>query len=584
MATTQFKNIHLTDITPDPNQPRKFIDQESLTELTESIRTKGVIQPIVVRENAAGTPHYMIVCGERRYKASVLAGTVDIPAIIRELSDRDAMELQIIENLQRRDVHPMEEAIAFAQLSETFSNEEIALRVGKNVRFVTNRICLTDLCEQAQQLFYDGHMTLHQALILVRIDQDTQQTIINERLPDDWTENKTNYPDWNIGNVEYIVHRKFNKLNGEYFDPTNDKIYPEKGACTGCQYNSANNPTLFDEGQEPLCTNSTCFSIKKEKHFDATLQAEMSLAGTEFRGVVMGKHTYDFGNNIEVPKQILAKYKVDVIFSNSLKEIEDPGPLLTPEEWEEEEDWMIFNEVETIDSDEFRTEYEEYKTEQLALIAEYQDTIKTATKMPYVDYSGVISNKYFVADKGSFTPAVSGGSISSEIDLEISKIKAREIRAKELDSEKIYEAIRQQLLSSEFKNTFHNDFDRTAEPTIRRVITALLYNELDYTVKYEYDETFFKKRHPNVDVLAKHFLHSADDDVDYIFKEVLTRFIWAESFKPGGSENGSLRNAASIRLAEYLAPIQVMGIRKALNQKAEARSAKVESRIKALTI
>jgi ParB family chromosome partitioning protein len=107
---TDFKTIPLSEIHPDKNQPRKFINDISLKELTESVKLKGVIQPIMVRPNKTG---YILVCGERRVKASVAAGLKDVPAVVRNLTDEEALEIQFIENIQRDDVHPMDEASTF---------------------------------------------------------------------------------------------------------------------------------------------------------------------------------------------------------------------------------------------------------------------------------------------------------------------------------------------------------------------------------------------------------------------------------------------------------------------------------------
>ncbi len=162
-----YSQISLSDIIPDPNQPRKFFDPAAIAELTESIISHGVIQPILVR-TVPGSDKYMLVYGERRYRASLDAGISDIPVIIKTMTDSEALEVQIIENLQRKDVHPIEEALAFSQLNEKYSPDEIAQRMGKSIKFVQQRIRLTTLSSTAQQLFYEDSMTLKQALTLLQ--------------------------------------------------------------------------------------------------------------------------------------------------------------------------------------------------------------------------------------------------------------------------------------------------------------------------------------------------------------------------------------------------------------------------------
>ena len=149
---TELKEVLIKDIHPDPNQPRRFYDEQAMDELTESIKDSGVIQPIVIRPNGKG---YIIVCGERRYRAalSVNAAFKDrntIPAVIRNLSDEEALQLQIVENLQRKDVHPMEEAVAFKSLLEKkqWSVNEIAPLLQKRLP--------DDRCPENQRTFGKG--------------------------------------------------------------------------------------------------------------------------------------------------------------------------------------------------------------------------------------------------------------------------------------------------------------------------------------------------------------------------------------------------------------------------------------------
>jgi ParB family chromosome partitioning protein len=156
---SEFKLTPLKEIHPDPNQPRKFYDESAMQELIQSVKEKGILQPILVRPNGNG---FVLVCGERRYRASVAAGLTEIPTVIRHLSDDEALELQIIENLQRKDVHPMEEAVAFKSLldnkQKVHTLEEIAARVGKSEFYVRQRMKLNALTKDWQEVFYSKKM------------------------------------------------------------------------------------------------------------------------------------------------------------------------------------------------------------------------------------------------------------------------------------------------------------------------------------------------------------------------------------------------------------------------------------------
>jgi ParB family chromosome partitioning protein len=150
--------IPLDRIRPNPRQPRQRIDPAELESLAASIREHGVLQPILVTETLEG---YQLVAGERRFRASQQAGLERIPAVIRQLADRDQLELALVENLQRADLGPMEEAHAFLALASEFglTHEEIAARVGRAKSTITNTLRLLDLDPAVQQAVVDGALT-----------------------------------------------------------------------------------------------------------------------------------------------------------------------------------------------------------------------------------------------------------------------------------------------------------------------------------------------------------------------------------------------------------------------------------------
>lgn len=156
---TSTHEIRVGLIDPNPYQTRKRIDQEALQELAESIKVNGVVQPIVVRPLAAG--RFQLVAGERRLLASRMANKSTIPAVVREISNEKAMEITIIENLQREDLNPMEQARAFERLSREFSlaHEEIAARTGKDRASITNFLRLLKLPENLQELLEAGELS-----------------------------------------------------------------------------------------------------------------------------------------------------------------------------------------------------------------------------------------------------------------------------------------------------------------------------------------------------------------------------------------------------------------------------------------
>ena len=154
------------------SQPRKHFDEASLAELADSIREHGIIQPLTVRKLASG--YYQIIAGERRWRAARLAGLQEVPVIVMEADDRKAAELAMIENLQREDLNPVEEANAYAQLMEMFqlTQEEVAKRVGKSRSAVANSLRLLKLPQKVKKLVEDGDLSAGHARALLAISDE----------------------------------------------------------------------------------------------------------------------------------------------------------------------------------------------------------------------------------------------------------------------------------------------------------------------------------------------------------------------------------------------------------------------------
>lgn len=175
--------ISITDIQKNPYQPRKEFDGEKLDELAQSIKENGVIQPIIVRQSPV--IGYEILAGERRYRASLLAGLTSIPAVVKQLSNQEMMVQSIIENLQRENLNPIEEARAYESLVEKgFTHAEIADKMGKSRPYISNSIRLLSLSEQILSEVENGKLSQAHARSLVGLNKEQQdyffQRIIEE--------------------------------------------------------------------------------------------------------------------------------------------------------------------------------------------------------------------------------------------------------------------------------------------------------------------------------------------------------------------------------------------------------------------
>ena len=197
-AKKEVDSISIDLIKTNPNQPRKNFDQDALNDLAASIKIHGVIQPIVINDNGDGT--YMIIAGERRYRASIIAGLKEVPAIIKNYTDKQIKEISIIENLQREDLNPIEAARAIKQLMEEYklTQEAVSERIGKSRSNIANTLRLLTLYPEVINLIEKGELSAGHARALVVVDnQMTQIKLANQAVKDRW----------NVRDLEKAVRR-----------------------------------------------------------------------------------------------------------------------------------------------------------------------------------------------------------------------------------------------------------------------------------------------------------------------------------------------------------------------------------------
>ena len=302
----QILNLDMASVIPDPSQPRKTFDGDSLQLLSQSIKEHGVLQPITVRKS--GRDH-IIVMGERRYRASKLAGQKTIPAIVREYADNDVLEVQIIENLQRRDVEPTEEAEAIAFLMDKYNPAEIAKRLGRTENFVRQRLKLAGLIEGFKHYVRSGEMTISLGVAVALFEAGEQQMML-ESLDGEFHANR----------LKRIVDNRTFDLANAPFDLTDKKLLPKAGGCTLCPFNAANQGNLFGDGKM-VCTRTACFESKKQK----TLLNLIKRAKTEQLLLVpkISRYWKDEEHNQLVAAQ-MEKQGLTVHLTDALEIIEEP--------------------------------------------------------------------------------------------------------------------------------------------------------------------------------------------------------------------------------------------------------------------
>lgn len=255
--------LPLAEIAPSPTNPRKHFDEKALADLAETIRSHGVIQPITVRPNPTGETIYELVVGERRWRASKLAGLEYIPAFWRDLSDKEVLEIQCIENLQRDDVHPLEEADGYHKLMKDhgYQAEQIADKIGKSKAYVYARLKLLALCEAAREPFYSGDLDASTALLIARIPQEALQ---KKALQQVITQTSRGYP-MSFREAKWHIRNGFTlSLKQATFPLADADLLPEACACATCPKRSGNDPDLFgDIDDADVCSDTKCFEAKK---------------------------------------------------------------------------------------------------------------------------------------------------------------------------------------------------------------------------------------------------------------------------------------------------------------------------------
>lgn len=214
----EIEMVKIDELRSNPYQPRKVFDEEALQELAASIKEHGVFQPIIIKKSIKG---YEIIAGERRVKASKMAGLEEIPAIVRDFSDNEMMEIALLENLQRENLNAIEESTAYKKLLETLSltQEELAKRLGKSRSHITNMLGLLTLPEEVQTALSNKELTMGHARIISKLENKEQQIALTNRVKDEGLSVRR-LEDITQSNEKFIrvheIKKKPKEVNSEY--------------------------------------------------------------------------------------------------------------------------------------------------------------------------------------------------------------------------------------------------------------------------------------------------------------------------------------------------------------------------------
>ena len=261
---------NLSDIRKSPTNRKRF-NEPALKELAASIADMGVVQPILIRPVTPTAEHpepYELVAGERRWRASIIAGVLTIPAVCRFLTDRQAAEIQILENLQREDPHPLEEAEGYEQLmmNHGYNADQLADKIKKSRAYIYGRLKLCALTTEAREKFLSDEISASTALLVARIPVPSLQaralseiTATSVYQPEPMSYRRA---------LQHIQQRYTLDLSNANFDVSDGKLLAAAGSCSKCSKRSGNQPLVFaDIKSADVCTDPDCFEEKRAAHY-----------------------------------------------------------------------------------------------------------------------------------------------------------------------------------------------------------------------------------------------------------------------------------------------------------------------------
>lgn len=304
-ADADFKQLNVELISISGNNPRKRFDDDEMGELSSSISKTGVISPILVRPTADGT--FELICGERRLKASIMAGLSTIPSYIKNLSDEDAFEAMILENLQRSDVHPLEESEAFAKMLDTgnYTVADIAAKMGKSQKLVLQRIKLSELIDVIKEDFFNNELAIAQAVAISRLGADLQLHVY-ENYKDSWQADGYG----TLSELTNFIDNKSLELDDAPFDTEDENLLAGCTSCSICPKRAGTVPMLFEEIENPdTCFDAACFERKSNKAFENAV----SKAVSEDSSILFANDGWSVSASV---KEMLDSFSISVIEKN----------------------------------------------------------------------------------------------------------------------------------------------------------------------------------------------------------------------------------------------------------------------------
>ena len=259
--------------------------KRAIDELAESIKNVGMINPITVRsvEPMFGDDIYEVISGERRFYAAEFAGLTEVPVIVRDITDEQILEIQIIENLQRRDVNAIEEADGYKALvkSRKYSVDEVAKRVGKSLQYVYNRLKLVDLIQEVKDDIISGYLSIGHGIQIAKLGAEKQKEVY-EYCAYDFRKEKSEEPR-SVSNIHSYIKISMLDLDEVCFSLKDEKLLKAAGSCVNCVKRTGYDELLFPEYSKNMCTDKPCLNAKVEAHLQNLLKKDAKKYGKVMR-------------------------------------------------------------------------------------------------------------------------------------------------------------------------------------------------------------------------------------------------------------------------------------------------------------
>ena len=560
----QVQKISISKIKADPKQPRKTFSKESLKTLADTIKELGLIEPITVRTSGK---QFIIVVGERRYLAHKLLGLKTIECMVRDFNEKLIPEIQVIENLQRENLPPIEEAEGIAQLLQFYTAKEISQRIGRTEKFIRQRTKLIDLIPEFRAHVVDNNLTLSKAIQLANFPEDEQKEIFEGMLQQ--------CQEFNLNYINRACDEMSFDLNKAPFDINDSELLITAGACGKCPFNSINQGALFGN-DKPVCSKSSCYQIKKTKHFLAILNQAKS------DGTMIIPEIWDH-NIHEDENQLVITYMEENGFTVYLPD--DVDIMHTPkeptlEQLKKQYPWKNLME-------------KEWKEMLADKVKGYKDELKVYNQAPKDGYLKAVlldTTNYFQKhilvkleeEDENDQETVSSIPVSEKTMAQctpkeqIVKIQNRETRKKELESNKLFEEVAKTICETDYINT-------KKALSVDEVVafTIILLN--DFTshspMKQKLMAAVNKSRKKNkVDVVADYKKTFKEDTLNKLIRNIILQQCHIGEI----NQTNNVVNAAIYGVMKQYYKEDVESIEAVYNDKKSTREKKIKARIAGL--